>query len=106
MCGTQIRDNRHLVVEHPAGSEIFPLDCFENIWNAGNVVKINAPQCALGLVIDGQLIYNNTTLFASRALLLEPFEGWNCTCTAHGSLEGRCGNGGETKFAQVWPREM
>ena len=106
VCWIQLRANRHFLVENPAGSELFHLDCFEQLWTSGRVVKCRVPQCALGLMIDGMPIYKNTTLFASSSLLLAPFKGLACTSAAHGTLSGRCGNVDKTKLAQVWPREM
>ena len=80
ICWIQLRVGRHfLVVESPAGSDLFHLQCFEELWNTGNVVKCNIPQCALGLIVDGQPICENTALFASSALLLSPFNGLRIT---------------------------
>ena len=67
----QLRASRHFLVENPAGSELFHLKCFEELWNTGKVVKRNIPQCALGLIVDGQPIYMNVALFASSTLLLK-----------------------------------
>ena len=97
---------RHLLVENPAGSELFHLPCSEAIWNIWKVVKINVPQCALALVVDGRPIYKNTTVLASSILPIEPFRGLKCICKSHGALQGRCGGVDKTKFAQAWPRRM
>ena len=106
ICWIQLRASRHFLAENPADSELFHLRCFEELWNIGNVVKRNIPQCALGLLVDGQPIYKNTTLFASSTLLLNPCKGFKCTCSSHGALDGRRWNVDKSKFAQVWPGEM
>ena len=106
LCQLQFSDNMLLLVEDPAGSELFHLVCFERTWDIGRVVKINIPQCVLGLRIDGRPFYNNTILFASSILLLAPFKGLTCICKEHGSLNGRSGGVDATRFAQVWPHEM
>ena len=98
--------NGYIFVESPAGSELFRLQCFTAVWDAGEVVNINVPQCAFGLVVDGQSIYNNNVLIAGIAVSIELCRGVNCTCGYHGTLEGRSGSIPMVKFAQVWPREM
>lgn len=69
-------------------------------------VKRNVPQCALGLVVDGQPVYKNRPMLASIALCLAPFNGLVCICTSHGTFEGRSGNSVKTQVAQVWFREL
>ena len=53
VCRVQLNGGRHFLVENPAGPELFHLACFEAIWSTGKCAKINAPQCALGLMVDG-----------------------------------------------------
>ena len=42
--------NTHSLLEIPAGNGLFELDCFKRSWATGNLVSINVPQCALGLI--------------------------------------------------------
>ena len=51
------------LADNPAGPELFHLPCFGTIWNICKVVKINVLQCALGLVVDGQPVCENTSVF-------------------------------------------
>ena len=102
----QLQTDRHFIVDNFARSELFHLSCFAAIYNIGKCVKVNVPQCALGLVVDGEPICKTTTLMVSSALLADPFRGLECTCRAHGAPEGKTGGIVDTKFAQVWPRAM
>ena len=106
VCWVRLNCGRHSLVEDLAGSELFRLACFETIWGTGACVTINAPQCALGLMVDGQPIYKNTIALVSGTILLGPFWSVCCTCRAHGALEGYLGSTPTTKFAQVWRRGM
>ena len=65
VCMLQLEAGKHFLVESPAGSELFWLQCFERIWNLGAVVQINVPQCEMGLKVNGEPISKNTTLMAS-----------------------------------------
>ena len=102
LCWIQLDAGRHFILENPAGSELFKLSSIAAIFNHEGVVKVNVPQCAMGLRVHGEPILKNTTLMASSLLLLEPFKGVRCTCKYHGELMG----GNKTKLAQVWPRGM
>ena len=82
-----LHSGRHLLVENPAGSELFWLLCSEATWNTGKVVKINVSQCALGLRVHEAPIYKNTTFLASRILFLKFIHGATCRCSSHGCLE-------------------
>lgn len=53
----QLGAEMHFLLENPAGSSIFDLECFREVWESGRVVAINMPQCALGLVVERQPIY-------------------------------------------------
>ena len=44
----QLKCNRRFILENPAGSGIFSLACFKELWGSDNLVSINAPQCGLG----------------------------------------------------------
>ena len=90
------------MVEQFAGSELFWLNCFEEIWNISRVVDINIPQYAFGLDVHGALACENATLLPSSLSLLRPFRGVPCTCVSHGRLGGDDG----TNLAQVWPGEV
>ena len=107
LCRLQLKAGRHFILENLAGSGTFSLACFRELWGSGQVVSINVPRCALGLVVQGGPIYNNTILPASSVLLLKPFEGVKCTHQRHGGQIGRAAGGvAKAKLAQVWPREM
>ena len=84
VCKLQLAFSRHLLLEHPVGSELFWLLCFEEIWNTCKVSKIYVPQCALGLRVHGEPM----TLLSSSISLLEQFRGATRRCTSHGVLEG------------------
>ena len=63
VCMIQLSADRHFIVENPAVSEIFHLLCFVAVFNAGKVVQVNVPQCALGLVLDGQTENTHTYIY-------------------------------------------
>ena len=102
----QLYVGRHFWLEDPAGSGIFCLVSFREIWASGRVVAINVPECALGLIVHGQPIYKITTLWASSTSLLKPFQGIRCTHASHGVRTDMLGSVARTKLAQVWPRAM
>ena len=99
LCRIQFGANRHFLAENPASSELFGLQCSSATGGTGKVVKINGPQSAFGLVVDGQPIYKNITLLAGSTLPIEPFKCYNSTCRCHGTLEGRSGSISKFKLA-------
>ena len=60
VCKIQSSSGSHLLVENLAGSELFGLPCSQEIWNTDRVVRVNVPQCTLGLMVGGQPVYKNT----------------------------------------------
>ena len=103
----QIEANRHFVLENPAGSGLFHLECFKRVWESGKVMSINVPQCAFGLVVDGIPVRKDTTLWASNSLLLKLFLGVRCDHQKHRVLSGTTAGGvPRTRLAQVWRRQM
>ena len=106
ICNIQLGAGRHLLVENPVGIELFHPKCFDATFNEGKVVTINAPQCAVGLVVGGQPIYKDTILLASSMSFIGQSKGLKCTCSSHGTREGRCGSVSNTEFVHLWPGEM
>ena len=102
----QITAGRHLLLENPAGSGLCGLDCFRGIWESGEVVAVNVPQCALGFIVGGQPIYKNTTPQVSSPILLQEFQNFHRTHQRHGLLTGAGGSIARTKLAQIRFRAM
>lgn len=97
---------RYFLLENLVGSGLFSLKRSKEIWETGRVAASNAPQCALGFVVDGEPIYKITTLWSSIDLLLKPFIGVRCYHQQHGLLSGKVGRSARTKLAQFWLRPM
>jgi hypothetical protein len=104
----QAQAGRFWLCENPAGSELFKLPCFEELWSRGRgLCSINFPQCAVGLKSpEGHPLLKWTTLWANHPALLQPFEGLSCNCDFHGEIAGNYKGTLRSKLAQVWPYDM
>ena len=94
----QAMAGRTIVIENPRGSDIFRLRCFERLWRTEKFGEISFPQCALGLVVDGQPILKWTTLWSNSWHILWQFEGLECACEDHGILRGKRSTTASTVF--------
>jgi len=107
ICRIQMGGNRYFLIENPAGSELFQLPEFEQLWKSNRVGKITFPQCGLGLVTpEGEPIHKLTELWANAKELLMPFEGIRCEFDRHGEMVGSYKGQQRSKLAQVWPPEF
>jgi hypothetical protein len=103
----QITADHFFLIENPAGSELFQLPEFRDLWNTGKVGKITFPQCTVGLKTpEGLPILKLTELWSNAKELLEPFAGLKCDHDQHGDICGQYNGQQRSKLAQVWPPEM
>ena len=104
----QLAAGRFILIENPAGSELFDLPGFIRLWKTGKFGRIIFPQCATGLLNpEGTLpIRKLTELWSNAPELFEPFEGLVCTHTQHAPMVGTYDGRPRSKCAQVWPTEF
>ena len=71
----QLTVRRHFVIEKLAGSNMFGLPSFRELWSAQQVVTVNFHQFMSGLRVYNEPIGKNTALWASSPIPLEPLVG-------------------------------
>ena len=107
LCEIQAKHHRHYVVENPATSEIWKLNCFVQLFSKHETFYAYLDQCMVGLSDPTGIPTKKPTMFIASADCLIKRLRRNCNkAHQHAQLAGNVNGISRCKHAQVWPRRL